>query len=85
MEPEVKNDGGTPGPSDALPGNRPGRAVLRREQCERLTSNNSDSQPTRKEEVWTPPEPEEEATGGLLTDTAGVPTTFGSTSPLRRK
>jgi hypothetical protein len=57
----------------------------RREQWERLASNNSESQPTRKEEVWTPPEPEEEATGGLRADTAGAPTTFKSTTPLRRK
>jgi hypothetical protein len=84
-EPEVKDDGGTPGPSGTLPGNRPGQVVLRREQWERLASNNSEHQPMRKDEVWTLPEPEEEATGGLRANTAGAPTTFGSTSPLRRK
>jgi hypothetical protein len=52
MEPEVKDDGSTPGPSGALPGNRPGRAVLRREQWKRLASNDSGNQPTRGVGSW---------------------------------
>jgi hypothetical protein len=51
-EPEVKDDGGTSGPSGVLPGNRPGRAVLRREQWERLASNDSDNRPTRGGGSW---------------------------------
>jgi hypothetical protein len=39
----------------------------------------------RKEEVWAPPEPEEEATGSLRAGAAGAPATCGSSPPVRRK
>jgi hypothetical protein len=42
------------------------------------------NQLTRKE-VWAPPEPEEEDTGGLRVGAAGAPAALGSTSPLRSK
>jgi hypothetical protein len=36
----------------------------------------------RKEKVWAPPEPEEEATGGLRAGAAGAPGTSGSSFPV---
>jgi hypothetical protein len=39
----------------------------------------------RKKEVWAPPEPEEEAMGGLRAGAAGAPATSGSSPPSKKK